>query len=431
MAGNKADNKNDPSNQNDSSGTPEIDVVDAEIVEDNEADRSTPPPDPKPVEAVPVKTKPGGKMGWIFAGLLVAFIGGLFAAPYAQNGLRTLGLLPALPASTATADGEDTFAPLLADIETRLSDTALSLERLQVILAQHEQGLEDAAAARALISNDVALLASQNAAQNAGTAGTTSTVEVAALRDRVAALTDDVARLAALSTEQNPEVTGLSGAVALARAEAAQLKSKLENLETVVVDLQAGALDVSPRGRMLVSVGRLKDQALRGMAFGGELVALRAEIAVMPALDQQMIGADVAVLARHPDGIRPYDALVRDYGAAASAAKLAQEKTDGSLLASLFTVRRTDDGATGIDAVLLEAERQLLARDVAGALEALASLNGTAADAMAAWRTAADAHVAVTEALDRLQRAIASSPSARSGVSSGVTSEVSSGGGRG
>ncbi len=417
MAGNKADNKNDPSVD------PEIDVVDAEIVEDNEANRGTPSPKPKPVEAIPEKAKSGGKMGWVFAGLLAAFVGGLFAAPYAQNGLRTLGLLPALPAPAAAGGGE-ALAPLLADIETRLGDTALSLERLQVILAQHEQGLEDAAAARALISNDVALLASQNSGQTAGTGGGTAAADVQALRDRVTALTDEVARLAALSSEQNPEVAGLTGAVALARAEAAQLKSKLENLETVVVDLQAGALDVSPRGRMLVSVGRLKDQALRGMAFGGELVALRAEIAVMPALDQQMIGADVAVLARHPQGISPYEALVRDYGTAASAAKLAQEKTDGSLLASLFTVRRTDDGATGIDAVLLEAERRLLARDVAGALETLASLSGTAADAMAAWRTSAEAHVEVTEALDRLQRAIASSPSIE------MSSEILYGGGR-
>lgn len=389
--------------KNDSLDNPEVDVVDAEIVEDNET--SEPPSaEPKTIEASsPAKTK-SSKAGWIVAGLLAAFTGGLFAAPYAENGLRTIGLLPALPPAAST--GTPTLPPELTALETQVSDLTLAVSRHQEILAQHEQSFSDAAAARTQLGNDVALIAGQ---QGAATADS-SPADIGPLRDRVAALTDEVARLAALSGGPTPEVAGLSGSVALARAEAAQLKTKLEALEAVVVELQAGSLDVSPRGRMLVAIGRLKDQASRGMPLGGELTALRADIALMPALDQQMIGADVAILTQHPDGVRPYEALVRDYGGAASAAKRAQEKADGSLLANLFTVRRTDEGATGIDAVLLEAERRLLARDVAGALDALQPLTGPAAEALALWRAPAEAYVDVMAALDRLQRAVAASP---------------------
>lgn len=394
MSEDKTDPKHDP----------DVDVVDAEIVEENEP-LEPPSVEPKTVETSPAKAAAGGKAGWVVAGLLAAFTGGLFAAPYAESGLHSIGLLPALPPPDLPSGSQANGAAVSA-LETQLDDLALAIARHQEILAQHEQGLSDAAAARTRIGNDVALIAGR---ESDGTSGVPA-ADVQALRDRVAALTDEVARLATLSTEQNPEVAGLTGAVALARAEAAQLKDKLDALETVVEELQAGSLEVSPRGRILVAVGRLKDQASRGMAFGGELTALQAEIALMPALDQQLIGADVALLARHPGGVRPYEALVRDFGGAASAAKLAQEKADGSLLAGLFTVRRTDDGATGIDAVLLEAERRLLARDVAGALEALRPLTGTVAEATALWRSAAEAHLEVMSALDRLQRTVAASP---------------------
>lgn len=386
---------------------PDVKVVDAEIVEDSEPPRAD-AAEPKTIEAAMTPKQSSGRAGWVVAGLLAAFSGGLIAAPYAEQGLRTIGLLAPLETSPTSDSQAPDLQPAIDALETRAADLALAVERHQEILAQHEQGLAAAATAREQLGNDVALMAGQ--AANGG-ADILPDSELAAVRARLAALTDEVARLATLSAAESPEVAGLTGAVALARAEAAQLKSQLETLENTVAELQAGSLEVSPKGRMLVAIGRLKDQAIRGMAFGAELVALRAEIAVMPALDQQMIGADVALLARHPNGVRPYEALVRDFAGAASAAKRAQEKQDGSLLANLFTVRRTDDGATGIDAVLLDAERRLLARDVAGALEALAPLTGEAAEATALWREAATAHQEVTDALDRLQRTIAGSNS--------------------
>lgn len=380
---------------------PDIQVVDAEIVEESEAPKSA-DAEPKTVEPVQSDVKKGGRAGWIVSGLLAAFVGGLFAAPYASESLRGLGLLPPVPVADQTQTDPNLTAALEA-AQARAADLALILDRHQEILAQHETALADAATARSQLENDIALAAGSNAQAPVGE----MTADVSAIEARISALTDEVARLAALSAEENPQVAGLNGAVALARAEAAQLREKLQTLEGVVAELQAGSLEVSPRGRMLLALSRLKDQAARGLPIATDLDVLRADMATLPALDQQLIGADVAILTNHPDGVRPFEALVRDFGGAASAAKRAQEKSDGSMLASLFTVRRTDDGASGIDAVLLDAERRLLARDVAGALDAMKVLTGDALEATSLWREAATSYVAVTGALDRLQRAIA------------------------
>lgn len=385
---------------NDQAPKPDADVVDAEIVHESDpVDTSV--PEPKPVEEVAQEKPRGGKAGWVVAGMLAVFVGGLIAAPYGKEGLQTLGILTESP-TPPTASQAD-YSEAITDLQARVSDIALAGERRQEILAQHEAAIASGEVARDQIRSDVGLIANQQ-----GTA-TVAAPDVTALQNRLTALTDEVARLAALSNADNPEVAGLTGSVALARAEAAQLKTQLEALEGLVAELQAGSLEVSPRGRMLLALGRMKDQAALGLPLVAEIDSLRADLATLPALDQQLIGADVAILVAHPDGIRPFEALVRDFDGAASAAKRAQEKADGSLLANLFTVRRTDDGASGIDAILLSAERRLLARDVAGSLEELAPLTGEAADAMTNWRGPAEAYVAVTGALDRLQRAIANS----------------------
>lgn len=387
----------------DQPAAPDIEVVDAEIVEEQPAVKP-PEPEPKTVEEVQPPKSGGGKAGWVVSGLLAAFIAGIIAAPYGEQGLRRIGILAALPVSDSRdidAGGEQERMAL----RSRLDDVDLALVRYQEMLAQQSEQLTEAAQAREQITGDIALIASRPG----GVAPESAANDIQAIRERLQSLTDEVARLASLSASETPEVAGLSGSLALARAETAQLKSRMQTLEIAITDLQAGSLNVSPRGRLLLVVGRLKDQIAQGLPLAGELDALRVDLAELPALDQQLIGADVAVLAKYPDGIAPYEVLVRDFGPVASAVKRAQEKEDGSFLASLFTVRRTDESAIGIDAVLLASERRLAARDVAGALEEMAALTGNAADAATDWRIRAQGHAEATAAVDRLQRTIANS----------------------
>jgi len=394
--------------QSASDATIESDVIDAEIVEETVAGpaQSAKAGAAKTVEETPAPKAKSSKAGWYSAGLLAAFIGGVFAAPYGEQGLRSLGVLaPSTPEVGSAVPSQQT-ADALASLERQLTDMGVSASRFQEILAQQAKRIDDADAARQQISNDVALIAAQPGRLATDGADPKSLEQFDA---RLAEITAELARLAALSGSDDPEITGLTGSIALARAETDQLKAKVALLETAVQQMQAGALNVSPRGRLLLALGRLKDQAVAGGALSGELDAIRLDIAELPALDQQLIGADVAVLLANRQGVEAYESLARSFVSVANAAKKAQEKADGSFLASLFTVRRTDENATGIDAVLLSAEKRLVLRDLNGALEALDGLSGDSATAVADWKKRATAHRDVLAAFDRLLRRVSTS----------------------
>jgi len=387
----------------------EADVVDVEIVEEDDSSSSSPPePDPiKTVEQVQDMKPKGGKAGWIFAGFLAAFIGGVFAAPYGEAGLRSWGILAPLQTNANQGGIDQQVETRLSDFEGRVSDLGASVSRLQEILAQQSEQISKAEADLKQISNDVAILASQPGRVPGEDSAQTQNLQQ--LEAQVTSLTAEVARLAALSGSEDPEIAGLSGSIALSRAETNQLKAQIALLQSAIAQMQAGSLDVSPRGRLLLALGRLKDEALAGAALGGDLDAIRLDIAELPALDQQLIGADVAVLAANRQGIETFESLARTFGDVANAAKKADEQASGSFLASLFTVRRTDANASGIDAILLSAEKRLALRDFDGALEALDQLSGDAATAVAEWKQKATVHRDVLAAFDRLLRKISAS----------------------
>ena|GEM_PF-1584725 len=344
--------------------------------------------------------KTNSKAGWIAAGLLGVFIGGVFAAPYFQGGLAYIGIAPATTTGAAPAAAEVDLTPL----QTSIGDIQALLSRHQEILAQ--QSSRDAVQneTMAQIRADIAVLASTEpgAALSANTPA-----EFAALKAEMARLTDDLARISALNAEADPAVSQLTGALALARAEGAQLRARLNVLETSIQGIQAGALEATPRGRLVLSLSRMKDRAFEGLSFAADIEGLRADLAELPALDQQLMGAEIAVLSNAGSGIRTYASLVRDYDAAVAAALREGEKEDGTFFARMFTSRRTDAGATGNDAIFLKAERRLAARDMAGAVLALSELEGATAETITPWRRDAEAYVAVDRAFDRLIKAAA------------------------
>lgn len=348
--------------------------------------------------------KPGislaARAGWSVAALLAAFAGGVYLAPQFAPGLASLGLraAPQNPAAGAAVD----IQPLTSELEALRT----AFNRQQEILAQHEAALTASGTARTKLADDLALLASRNLPS--GEAATTPET-VRALQSDIDRLSNDIARLSTLSGEGDPRVSQLTGALALARAEVTQLKSRLSSVEEAMQAVQAGALEASPRGRIVLALGRLRDRALTGQPFGADLSAIRPDFAALPAIDQQMIGADLTYLEERGMGIVAFEALVADYDAVAATAVKAQDMAEGGFLTNLFSTRRTDAGATGVDAVLLKAERALLARDVTGAVSALETLEGPALEATASWRAAAESHAGVLKAFDRLTARVANS----------------------
>ncbi|WP_417462736.1 hypothetical protein [Kordiimonas sp.] len=376
-------------------GTPEPEFIDAEVIAEHE-----------PTSAAPTQKKAGmsfgAKAGWLTALGLGAFISGVYVAPTFDPGLTYLGLKtePPVPPGTQVTD--------TSALQEGLETLTEGLKRHQEMLAQHEAALKVADDARAQLRSDIAQVAASGAETglSASTAAMTPE-EIASLQADIARLQGDITRLSDISTTDDPRVAELSGALSLARAESSHLKTRLQALEGAMKAVEAGALEANPRGRLVLSLGRLKDRAIAGQPFGSGLEALRSDFATLPALDQQRIGADLVTLERAGAGIAPYTQLMSDFDAMASAALKATEKADGNFLTKLFTVRRTDAGATGLDAALLKAERALAARNIAGAVEILEGLEGPALSASEPWRHAAKTHAETLTAFDNLIAGVA------------------------
>lgn len=390
-------------------GSPEDDtIIDAEVIAETPAPRSESGsgfgPDISSFGSAGQpgdKSKPKGgfaaKAGWGLSGLLAAFCAGVYFAPQFADGMVALGLKDA-PIASLVPSGTDSAQQERQAMRQQQENQGKTLDALAALVQQHEDALTDAETKREKLANDIRLMA----AQNTGALPATDPAALNSLRAEIERLTVDVARLSALAGSEDPSVAQLTGALALARAETSQLKARLAAVEESMKAVEAGALEASPRGRLVLSLGRLRDRALAGQPFGQELSALRTDFALLPAIDQQIIGADLAVLEENGAGVQPYETLVRDFDAVAAAAVQAEDKAEGGFLTGLFTSRRTDAGASGLDAVLLKAERRLLARDVPGALDALDGLEGPVLAATEAWRAAAKRYVDVSHAFDRL-----------------------------
>ena len=374
----------------------DAEIVDAEVVAETAAPQDETAM--KTVKAAPAVSTKNSKAGWFTAGVLAAFIGGVYASPYFEAGLVALGLRNSPPPAVPAGEAVD-----LSPLQNEVYDLQAALARHQEVLAQQQVEAAKTAGAQDQLRKDLDLLAG---AQNPASALMNST-DVVNLKAEITRLSDDLARLSALNATTDPAVSQLSGALALARAESAQLKERLSAIESTMQAVEAGALEASPRGRLVLSLSRMKDRALVGLPFAADVKGLRADIAELSALDQQLMGAELAVLESAAGGIRSYTALVRDFDPSVAAALRAGEKEEGSFLSNLFTARRTDAGATGDDAVFAKAERLLLARDVAGTVEALGALEGAVAETLQPWRSAAEAHVRVMRAFDRLTAAAA------------------------
>ncbi|MBL4836913.1 MAG: hypothetical protein JKY34_04985 [Kordiimonadaceae bacterium] len=389
------------------------DIVDAEVIietaEPNEAASvfSTPVDKSAPSKTPTAKTSTS-KAGWISATILAAFVGGLFAAPYAQSGLRILGLIAPEEFPRATPTDAVNLRPLEKALDAL---TAQSL-RHREILAQHENTLSSNAKETEQLKTTLSRVSVSNADRNNSISPDGMGAESGALQKLkadIARLTEDITRLATLKTGTAPDITELTSALALLKAENQQIAARFIEVQKELAQVQAGAIDASPRGRLLLSIGQIKERALKGFSFDTELDALRLDIAALSALDQQLIGAEIGVLTAAGAGISTYQKIVADFDAIAVTAIQAAQKEKGGFLTTLFTVRRTDAGATGNDAVFLTAEKRLAIRDIAGAINALNTLEGAALPATADWRNRAQTLVAVEGAFNRVMAAITNS----------------------
>ncbi len=371
--------------ESDSPAEPEI--LDAEIVGESAGDA------PKVVSDKPKKTY----AGWWLSLSLALFIAGLFTAPYARSALERAGLLSAVEVQpSGSSDASD--AALLGRLNrlesglTSVEDSLAAQRRAVADMAARIDGLDAAPSVQGV---ETAALNSQQ-----------STARVDALAEDVAALRRSLANLSSAGrtdAAQGNSLAQLEGALAAARVEIDSLTARLETYERVASDLAAGALTASPRGRLLVTLSAVREALDTGGAFSTDLAVIRQEISALdPAAQADLIGP-AQRLAAAADGVPSYEALVGDFQDVAAALKQTAEKAEGRFLASLFTVRRTDASANGVDAVLNAAERSLAARDLKAAADQLSTLAGAGDAPAQAWIAGAYGRAAALSALEDLR----------------------------
>lgn len=401
--------------------TPE--VVEAEIIDSTVEDPSTEQPgstDRAAQSPKAAQVKKGSflsKLGWSLVFLLSAFIGGLFAEPHLRPTLVQLGL--ERPGADQTAASEVD----LAAFETRLTALETDLRRVstdQGIVA--EKLAQTSPGATAELSDILARLAaveaagaSDGAAPAPGAIGAWSALEtrqsahtdtLAGLEKAVETLRSDLSRLAT----QDPRIP------ASVRQEMTALKSILDRHARALQDLEVGlreasdqALAQSPRGQLVLTLAGLRDKALAGQSLTADLAEARAHAAALSPASADRMGLVLDSLTRLSETNPPsFRSLTESFTTVASQALAARDAAEDKFLAGLFIARDTSAGATGLDALLNQAEARLAARDIAGASEILLQAEGAAAGALAPWRSEADRLVSVLAGLDEAIRTLSS-----------------------
>ena len=408
-------------------------IIDADVVEDAMPEK---PAAEKPTSEGQdiLQTKPNkakgsrtARLGWIFALAFATFITGLWAAPYLKEGLVWSGLREAENQVKHPIDTLQNIVVRLQAQAENINSTQTGIAALNADLQTVTIGLTDR------------ITALENAPARAPKTNEASAVLSVAERDQLnrlqmaqVALGEQIQALKTQMTndqrenhkeQEHIDITVLRQSLASLTQQNAHFRATLENLQRTVGRIKSAAdartLTDHPRGRMLLLIARLKDQALKGAAFTSDVAALRAETndarSAFTPVDQQRIGAVIARLdTPATTGIWTYSSLVNNFGTVTQDILNTEAQAKGSWLSGLFTVRRTDATALGVDAIVRDAELALLARDVLGSVLHLETLPETSKAVAMPWITAAKNHVSVLGDLDQLTNMIAAQPQTES-----------------
>lgn len=303
---------------------------------------------------------------------------------------------PAPPSPQPPARGADQpdFGPRIDALAARLQ--ALS-QQLQTVQAPSPPPPADPAALRGLAEQDRAF-----------------GQQIETLRHQLDALKGDVetvgAKAAAIGRLGDRIEAVEAGVAALAR-----LAERVEALDGAVrrVAERRGSAEA-----LLLAVAQLREAASRGEPY-------RAEWEAVASLTQGQPGEGLdALAAGAATGLPTHAALARAFEALAPQILRAEimPQGDGLMrqtldrLSQLVSVRRTDGGgAESTSGRVAAAQKHLAEGDLAGAVGAVAGLNGPAAERAASWLAEAGARLSADKALSELTARAAAQAGAKTG----------------
>jgi hypothetical protein len=401
----------------------------------------TPAPVRRPRRRTPVR--PGLSRSALFAGLIVVFAAGLFAAPFAQyylgprlaelSGIEDLAAGRADPADFSrlrdieerTEQLSNVIGSVARDAQAGPDPRVAALENELSLLREEISGLSALTERTASLENNTANLAALEARLANIEAQPSLAPDLAAVGDRLtsvdetlAAVRNESAQLAAtVDALQTKLAQDLKAALALVEDRLAAVEQSRTGNTTLADTVEAlqsrtgaleSALDRSVgRAALVASLGTLRATAQSGRPFDAELQTVRA-LSVTLESPRLIDPLDrLAVLAE--TGLPTLVGLQRSFsalaGRAAQGAPSGDETWVGQTLnrvTSLVTVRRTGEVAgQSAEAVVARTERFLEEGDLSRAVAEAAILAGQSVE-VDGWLSRAQRRLDAERALDDL-----------------------------
>ena len=357
---------------------------------------------------IPPAKNTAARIGWGIALLLVAFVGGIFMEPLAEQGLKRLGLMKETVSEPLEAQLQNDVTPLKAT-QTEQNERLKLLESTFQAQSEKIQTLENE---NTELKRDITTLSSELPTVGAATISIEQLTDVTNRLVQAEALLVDLQSTNIESQTEGSAVTRLEGELKLARAESAQVLERLLSFEKSFQISQSTKLSDSPEGRAAVTLHRLYLNATAGADYASDIAALKPDLTNLPLLDIQPVSKAMAVLQANQAGIATHSEIVRDFNALIPSLlkENVKEETTG-WLASFFTVRRTDARAEGVEAVIHTIETHLINRDLSAANDAVNTLPEPLKALTKEWQNKTLAREATLSALTDLLNTLAGSAS--------------------
>jgi len=361
---------------------------------------------------------------WILLFALAAFVGGLFAAPYAEDRLRAWGLLPDVdmarpaPVPAETGDGSDDRLTALDSTLQRLGSRLGALET-----AVNQIGQESAETARRLadLAGDIRAI---QAGRDEGDSGI-SAAALERIEERLGRIADRLSELESAAAEtagavSPEEVETLAEAIGAAADQRRRLTGEIETLSRRLAAL--GALSRATARRapaMMQSRFARAGRRDAGRPYEAPLRRIEEQLAALP--EAARVGAETALAALRPHaatGLATAGALADRFGPVAAAMQRAEPVPDeagfferlGRRLASIVVVRPKAAGeGEELPARLARAEAALAAGQLEAAVRELSALPEPVRAPAGAWLADARARLEAEGALRALM-AVAGAP---------------------
>ena len=321
--------------------------------------------------------------------------------PLAEQGLKRLGILKEQPKlETETVD--------LGPLNELQQQQQTKITQLEADFKSQNTALTRLRKENDSLKHDITTLASGLPATDAPAISSKALDDMSERLNQVEAVILE-AKSKALNNQADASASERqTSELKLARAETAQLLERLLSFEKSFELSQSQKLSNSAEGRVAVTLHHLYINATAGADYSADIAALKPDLVNLPLLNLQPVGQALATLQANQAGIATHNDITQEFTALIPL--ILKETAVGESngwLASLFTLRRTDARAEGVEAVIRTIETHLANRDLQAAYTATQDFPDPIKVIIKDWQSKTLARQATLSALTNLLTTLA------------------------